>query len=182
MPLIDYSRPVQTPRRSDINSGLTSLRPATLRAAFGYPRKSLSTQCQPITNRDLVRRIITDDVGPFRVTGLDIAVRSLRRVMVKIFERHVQLYHQLGSAGMLCCRVVRGTTSLPSSHAWGTAIDLRFNGQLDTPGDRMTQEGLLLAYRCFHEEGWYWGAGFKREDSMHFELAEETFLHLNSRR
>lgn len=182
MPLIDYSKPVKTPRRADINTGLSPLKSTTLRQALGYPRNSLSTECQPVTNRDLVRRIITDDVGPFRVTGLDIAVRSLRLVMRKIFERHVQLYRQLGSAGMLCCRVIRGTKSNPSSHAWGTAIDLRINGVLDTPGDRMTQEGLLLAYRCFHEEGWYWGAAFGREDSMHFELAEETFLRLNSRR
>jgi len=79
---------------------------------------------------------------------------------------------------MLCCRYVRGSKKVISNHSWGTAIDLTIAGRLDPPGDGFTQVGLLKLYRFFREAGWYWGAGFRREDSMHFELAEATFLKL----
>lgn len=82
---------------------------------------------------------------------------------------------------MLCCRLVRGSRQTASNHSWGVAIDLKIDGELDRPGDGFVQSGLLRAYRFFHEEGWYWGAGFRREDAMHFELAEATFLRLAAR-
>ena len=43
----------------------------------------------------------------------------------------------------------------------------------DTLGDDRTQLGLILLSEFFQREGWYWGAGFGREDSMHFEVSRE---------
>ena len=117
---------------------------------------------------------MTASVGPFRVTGLDIAVQSLARVMDSVRRHDPEVYAQLGTAGMLCCRFVRGSKTVLSNHSWGTAVDLTFGGEVDPRGDGKCQLGLLRVYRFFHQEGWYWGAGFPREDAMHFELADET--------
>jgi hypothetical protein len=84
-----------------------------------------------------------------------------------------QLLDSLSSAGMLCCRAVRGSTTNWSNHSWGSAIDLKIDGQLDAMGDGYTQLGLLMCSKFFNAQGWYWGAGFSREDAMHFEASEE---------
>jgi hypothetical protein len=141
---------------------------------FGDPRELYGAECRPVTNPRLKRRILTQSVGPFRVTGLDVAVASLARVMAAV-KRHDPAAHALiGTAGMLCARFVRGSKKTVSNHAWGTAIDLTFGDEVDERGDGKCQLGLLRVYRHFHAEGWYWGAGFPRGDAMHFELAEET--------
>lgn len=176
------ARPVKTPSPGTINTGLSPLRPTTLAAALGKPRENLDQLCRPITNQRLRHRMITANVGPFRVTGLDVAVVSLRTVFARLKNAEPELYRQLGTAGMLCCRLVRGSRDTPSNHSWGTAIDLKIGGLIDAPGDGFTQVGLLRVYRFFRDEGWYWGAGFRREDSMHFELAEETFAKLEANR
>jgi len=70
----------------------------------------------------------------------------------------------------LCCRYVRGSTSSISNHSWGTAIDLTLNNVLDKRGDGMVQYGLTVIAPIFNEHRWYWGAAFKTEDAMHFEV------------
>ena len=78
--------------------------------------------------------------------------------------------------GAPCAAAVlaRSSRSAVSNHSWGTAIDVKLQGQLDGFGDGGTQFGLLLLAELFNEEGWYWGAGYRREDSMHFEVGVET--------
>ena len=39
-------------------------------------------------------------------------------------------------------------------------------------GDGSSQFGLPVIAEYFNDEGWYWGAGYDREDSMHFEVGE----------
>ncbi|WP_330848789.1 M15 family metallopeptidase [Mangrovicoccus ximenensis] len=60
-----------------------------------------------------------------------------------------------------------------STHAFGLALDVNIAGQLDNFADGRTQLGLILIADYFHEEGWVWGAGFRREDSMHFEVSRQ---------
>lgn len=122
----------------------------------------------------------TRDLGPFRTTGLRFALDSLEAVLREIQRDHPVLFRALGSAGMLCCRLVRGSQTQPSNHSWGTAIDLTVRGRLDTRGDGKVFRGLLEAYPYFHRHGWFWGAGFRIEDAMHFELADETVQKLHS--
>jgi hypothetical protein len=38
----------------------------------------------------------------------------------------------------------------------------------------MTQRGLLEMYPYFHKQGFFWGSEFSKEDSMHWEAADET--------
>ena len=58
-------------------------------------------------------------------------------------------------------------------HSFGLSLDLNIDGVTDTLGDDRTQLGLILLSEFFQREGWYWGAGFGREDSMHFEVSRE---------
>lgn len=173
-----FSRLVPCPPRGSFNSGLSACRPTTLRRLLGEPRETYDAQCRPVTNRALRARMVLASVGPFRVTGLDVAVASLQRVMAAFRAADPAAYAAVGTAGMLCARLVRGSQRTVSNHAWGTAVDLTFDGAVDPRGDGWVQLGLLRAYRHFHAEGWFWGAGFAREDAMHFELAEETVRRL----
>jgi hypothetical protein len=165
---------VPAPGPGQVNSGLSACRPSTLRRLLGEPRDDYGPECRPVTNKALKARIVTRPVGPFRVTGLDVAVASLARVLEAVRQADPAAYASIGSAGMLCARLVRGSKRTVSNHAWGTAIDLTFDGELDPRGDGRVQVGLLRVYRHFRAEGWYWGVGFPREDAMHFELADET--------
>jgi Putative peptidoglycan binding domain/D-alanyl-D-alanine carboxypeptidase len=74
---------------------------------------------------------------------------------------------------MLCARFVRGSTSALSNHSWGTAIDLTLDGHLDQRGDARVQVGLARIAPIFNRHGWFWGAGFRIEDAMHFEASDE---------
>jgi hypothetical protein len=162
---------VPKPAAGTINTGLVAASNPMMLTAFGQPllAAKYTSQCQMPTNPLLRRNLVTDTVGSFRVTGLVPAVLSLKEVMLDIQSEQPQVYGALGTAGMLCCRLVRGSTASISNHSWGTAIDLTLDGVLDTRGDDMVQSGLTLIAPIFNRHGWYWGAGFPTEDGMHFE-------------
>lgn len=75
------------PIPGNINPGLNAARQVTMKSLLGNPRGSFTRDCLPVTNPILRRQIKTDDVGPFRVTGLTPAVDSLKEVMAVIRER-----------------------------------------------------------------------------------------------
>jgi D-alanyl-D-alanine carboxypeptidase len=167
---IDYSKVV--PIQKNINRNLTSPSADYMKRVLGVPGR-LTENCSSVTNDQLRNFIITKDVGPFSVTGVKPAVNAVARVMEKVKKDNPRLYSQLGSAGMLCVRKVRGGSEF-SNHSWGTTIDLKINGKLDERGDGKTQLGLKKLYPYFHKEGFYWGAGFRTtEDAMHFEASKE---------
>ncbi|GAB5365379.1 hypothetical protein AAMO2058_001052900 [Amorphochlora amoebiformis] len=156
-------------------SGHTHLEQSTMKEIFGAPC-SFKTTCQPVTNKKLKRFIKLESVGPFRVTGMKPAIGRLRTALSNLLKDYPDLYNRLGSAGMLCCRAVRGSSSRYSNHAWGAAIDFTIDGKLSPRGDGKTQRGLLTLYPYMSEQGFFWGAGFraKYEDPMHFEISEQT--------
>ena len=125
-------------------------------------------------NVKLKRNVTTASVGPFRVTGLKPAVAGLQLVMADIRKQWPDAYNALGTAGMLCCRFQRDSTTAISNHSWGTAIDLTLNGLLDKRGDNLVQNGLTLIAPVFNKHGWYWGATFQTEDAMHFEAGKAS--------
>lgn len=141
---------------------------------LGKPRASLTADCAAVTNAKLKDLMVTQSVGPFRVTGLRPAVESLRQILAKVKSERPDLYAEVRTAGMLCCRAVRGSKTSFSNHSWGTAIDLYFGDHVDALGDGKTTRGLLEIYRFFHAAGWFWGAAWERDDAMHFEAADET--------
>ncbi|MBC4017977.1 peptidoglycan-binding protein [Siccirubricoccus deserti] len=159
--------------RVNLNGPLRGARNKTMLAVFGSPRGSFSQKCQPVTNERLRSLIVTEDVGPFRVTGLRPAVRTLRTIFADVKAAEPDIHGRLGTAGMLCARFVRDSTSAISNHSWGTAIDLTIDGVLDARGDRKAQQGLLQIFKHFNNHGFYWGAAFPTEDAMHFEASED---------
>jgi hypothetical protein len=140
---------------------------------LGNPRSNYSQDCQPVTNNRLKAHIKTKNVGPFKATGFDLALESLIEVMADIRIEQPSVFAALSSAGMLCCRFKRGSTSSISNHAWGSAIDLKINGILDAFGDGKVQHGLTLIAPIFNRHKWFWGATFPKEDGMHFEISAE---------
>jgi hypothetical protein len=165
---------------ANINPGLNAARVITMTSLLGNPRGDFTNDCLPVTNPGLRNLISTEDVGPFRVTGLAPAVSSLREVMAEIRQAEPDVFAGLGSSGMLCARLVRGSATAISNHSWGTAIDLNLNGVLDARGNNRVQEGLARIAPIFNRHGWYWGAGFPTEDAMHFELSDQKIRELHA--
>ena len=154
------------------NQGIASPRPQLMRELLGNPRESYSQDCQPVTNPRLLAALETRQVANFRLTMLRPALDSLQGVIDRLRRDEPEIYAALGTAGALCARYVRGSGSAVSSHAWGAAVDLTLTGNLDGFGDGSTQFGLVVLAEFFNEAGWYWGAAYSREDSMHFEVGE----------
>lgn len=161
------------PVPSGINVNVRSAKQQTMLTLLGQPRSSYSDQDQPITNPSLKALMVTESVGPFRVTGLKPAVESLRAVFADIRTKTPEVYAALGSEGMKCVRYVRYSTTSISNHSWGTAIDLNLNGIRDPYNEGTVQRGLVEIAPIFNAHGWYWGASFRAEDGMHFECGED---------
>lgn len=168
------------PIPNNINQGLSSPPNRLMLELLGSPRNSYDQACRPPTNRPIKNMIRHKDVGPFKVPGLEPAVDSLTAVMNDIRIEQPDVYAALGHMGMLCCRNVRGSTSSISNHSFGTAIDLTIEGELDPYGDGTVQLGLIRIYPIFNRHGWYWGAAFRKEDGMHFEVSRELMLEWNA--
>jgi hemopexin/D-alanyl-D-alanine carboxypeptidase-like protein len=178
--LPELDDPVTIP--DDINDGVSFARQQTMLDVFGAPGK-LTVNCSNITDARLLRnRAQNVDVGPFRVTGLRPAVEALERIFERVRQRFPDLNAALGTAGMECCRAVRGSKTNFSNHSWGTAIDITIKGKLDKRGDGKALFGLLMLHRFFNEERFFWGAGFsgKKEDAMHFEASDELIRDWDS--
>lgn len=76
-------------------------------------------------------------------------------------------------AGLWNPRFIRGSRSVLSNHAFGTAFDINapWNG-LGRPGAKGDQRGTVWPLvEAAYDHGFYWGGKFKRRDAMHFEVA-----------
>lgn len=170
----DYAAVVLIPERRAANAGLTTAGPRFLEGFLGRPRPSYSDRCEPMTNPRLRAMLRTEEVGPIRVRMLQPAIDSLARIFERVRAMDPELHDRIGTAGSLCVRQIRGSRGRASSHSFGLAVDINIDGVLDKLGDGRTQLGLLLVADLFRQEGWIWGAAWRREDSMHFEVARET--------
>lgn len=172
---MNFDELVPLPDKSQVNVGLTSVKNARLQELFGNPRSSFTGKCQPVTNKTFAAQIAKRKVGPITVTGLKVALDSLGKIFERVEQEVPGLLSQVTTEGMLCCRRVK----LPggvlganlSNHSWGIAVDLKIAGVLDKQGDGLAQRGLLILSSYFNAAGWYWGAAFPKEDSMHFEVS-----------
>ncbi|MFZ1470522.1 MAG: M15 family metallopeptidase [Paracoccaceae bacterium] len=160
--------------KTRFNKGITQPRNKTMLSLLGQPRDSYNTDCRSVTNPHLKELLEKRTIGPITVTMLKPALDSLERVMNRLKETDPDIYAKVGTAGALCVRFIRGSTTSISNHSWATAIDLTLEGKLDGFADGGTQFGLLILAEYFNDEGWFWGAAYNREDSMHFEVGEET--------
>lgn len=168
---LDYAQVVLIADRTNVNRGLRVTGGRYLTERLGRPRDTLSDKCQPMTNPSLKEKLVTEQVGPIRVSMLRPAIESLKVVFENIRQADADLYRRINTAGALCVRRIRGTQNALSTHSYGLAVDLNIDGQLDNFTDGKTQLGLTIMADFFFDEGWVWGAGFRREDSMHFEIS-----------
>lgn len=169
----NYAQVVLVAARRALNAGLTVPTSSFMVDQFGLPADNLNDQCQPLTNPRLATLLEDRQVGPVQVKMLKPALDSLQTVFDNIQRADPDLYARISTAGSLCVRWIRGSTTSVSSHSFGTALDLNIDGVLDTLGDGRTQLGLTIMADFFNAEGWVWGAAYGREDSMHFEVSEE---------
>jgi len=159
--------------RRNVNEGIEVATPSFLEGFLGRPREVLTDACEPMTNAKLAALLITEQVGPIKVTMLRPALDSLKRVFENVQKADPDLYARINTSGSLCVRRIRGTVDRTSTHSFGLAVDLNIDGHLDGFADGKTQLGLTILADFFQEEGWVWGAGYGREDSMHFEVSRQ---------
>lgn len=170
---------VPIPPKESMNTGLSSAKESTMLKKFGTPGH-LTKDCSEPAPAFRKRLKFGVDVGPFKVSGLDFAVESLKQIFAEVQQQLPEVFNEVRSDGMLCVRHRRKSPILFSNHSFGTAIDLFFGTAAVPQGTHLTHRGNLLLFPFFNRHGWYWGAEFSGDfvDSMHFELAEETILKL----
>lgn len=144
---------VKVPLHTDMNTGLSVAHASDMISLLGVPGK-LTRNCSRITNKKLSSRTATINVGPFRATGLILALSSLQEIFKEVLTKDPDLYHEVSTEGMSCVRAIRNANTF-SIHSWGTAIDLKY-GELDQYGSTTCRKGLLKLYPFFHKYGWYW--------------------------
>ena len=186
--MTNFAQKVTSPDPGVINTQCNNARISTMNTILGAPQLPLSQNCDDTRASQKVKGLlVTRNVGPFRVTGIKPFLDLLERVFARVKGGNPDLYAALGTAGVLCVRYVRSSSSQVSNHSWGTAIDISMLNlntgkyELDLPlGDGLVQTGCLELYKYFEEEGQasgeccFWGgAGFGREDGMHFEASDE---------
>jgi peptidoglycan hydrolase-like protein with peptidoglycan-binding domain len=169
---------IAIPPKAEMNPNLSAAREDTMLSVFGRPGR-LTQDCSDPTGA-FAARVITRNVGPFRVTGLNVAVESLERIFTEVRAQHPNVFNEVKTEGMLCVRHRRTNPSRFSNHSWGCALDLFFGSDVVAQGEPRAHRGNVILFPFFNRHGWYWGAEFSGSsvDSMHFELAEETILKI----
>src|SRR3954447_14875037 len=121
----DLSDRVPIPPKDTTNIGLSSATEAVMLKKFGKPGK-LTEDCSDPVGKFKKRVKFGVDVGPFKVSGLDFAVESLRQIFAEVQVQMPDVFSQVKTEGMLCVRHRRKSALLFSNHSFGTAIDLFF--------------------------------------------------------
>jgi hypothetical protein len=177
--IVDFLELIPRPAPGGVNQGLRAPTAAFLEQLLGLPREDFTGQCQPPTVPAFKRLVATSNVGPFSATGLKPALKSLAAIFADVKSEVPELHAILKSNGMLCCRfrhIGGKNVPPPSSHSWGTALDLIVGGKTDVQGDNKVMRGLSILARFFNAHQWVWGATFPTEDSMHFEVSQELLI------
>jgi hypothetical protein len=183
----NFSQKVPTPDPGSINTHCHAARVSTMREILGNPQMPLTPNCQnSLASAKVKALLVTRNVGPFSVTGISPFVDLLARVFARVKTGNPDLFNALATAGLQCTRLVRGSMNQPSNHSWGTAIDISIKNpnsgqpELDLPlNNGVVQLGCLELYKFFEQDSaatgefCFWGAGFSREDGMHFEASDE---------
>lgn len=168
----DYSTMNGKDRRT-LNGVLRSARNVTMLSLIGSPRGTYDAECREPTNARIAAMLETVRFERFSVTGLRPAIRVLKAVMADIALEQPENYVRLGTTGMLCCRMVNGSPSVISNHAWGTAIDLTIGTAMEPSHNSDAMRGLQDIHPIFNRHGFFWGAAFRTGEAMHFEASDQ---------
>src|SRR5262249_28321360 len=92
---------VDIPPKNTFNKNLSSATEATMLQLLSVPGEK-TNDCSPASG-DFKKRVISRfDVGPFKVSGLDIAVKSLKAVFDEAEEQIPNVVAVVKNDGMLC--------------------------------------------------------------------------------
>lgn len=174
-----FMTPVPIQSILPINVGLSPAQEATMISILGSPSIPLTTDCQNARASTKVKALVEtrpmSDV--FKLTGIRPALNSVQKVLTAVFAANPELKTVLSTEGMLCVRRRKPTNGSVSkklsNHSWGTAVDFKIVG-FDAPGNTKQDVPRFIALMVplFNKEGWVSGIAFN--DSMHFEVADET--------
>lgn len=156
-----------------INGELSPGRAAINTALIGAPRGTYGPAPEPLQSIALEAMMETEDLGPFRATGLSPAIAALRAIVTDISLELPHLYESLGVREMLACRRVRGSNSVISNHSWGLALDLTIDGVADVEPETPEMAALIELWPIFNRHGFYWGMAFGQENATHFEASDQ---------
>lgn len=89
------------------------------------------------------------------------------------WEQAGLLHHVLTWEGAYAPRFIRGSRTILSNHAFGTAFDINYAwNKLGTQPALVGQKGSVRELvHIAYQNGFYWGGHFSRQDGMHFEVA-----------
>src|SRR4030095_12066010 len=147
---------VPIPPPETFNLGLHSASESTMIRLLGIPGRK-TDDCSDPTG-DFARHIVNNvDVGPFHVSGLNVAVESLKQIFAELKRQAPQVHDEVSTEGLglLCVRHRRHNRDVFSNHSWGTAIDLKFGPEEVEQGEHGSQRGFLSLFPIFNRFGWY---------------------------
>lgn len=154
-------------------------------AVFGnikYKSKPLPNNPEnlEITNnwdKDNIIKIMVPQLIPLKGTATVYFHKKGANQLIKLFkdwEAAGLLHKVLTYEGAYNPRFVRGSKTVLSNHAFGTAFDINYSwNKLGAVPALVGQKGSVRALvNIAHNNGFYWGGHFSRKDGMHFEIAK----------
>jgi D-alanyl-D-alanine carboxypeptidase/Putative peptidoglycan binding domain len=102
--------------------------------------------------------------------------KKAEKQLVKLWEdweKNNLIHNILTWEGSYNPRFIRGSKTVLSNHAFGTAFDINYNwNKLGVVPALVGQKGCVRELvEIANKNGFYWGGHFSRRDGMHFEIA-----------
>lgn len=155
------------------------------RSAYPAPARPYVTHPAGFSDSTMVVRTSSGlkcsvPLAPASITGVTVNVRKELAPLVKeLMRRSEAMGYNIGSNTWgYNCRYVRGSTTTPSNHAYGRAVDLNSESN---PMSTTFQSNIPPAVvRMWINHGFYWGGHYStRYDTMHFEYVG-TFAQIGT--
>lgn len=133
-----------------------------------------------ITNswdRDNIIKIMVPQLIPLKGSATVYFHKKGANQLIKLFkdwETAGLLHKVLTYEGAYNPRFVRGSKTVLSNHAFGTAFDINYSwNKLGVIPALVGQKGSVRELvQIANNNGFYWGGHFTRKDGMHFEIAK----------
>ena len=133
-----------------------------------------------ITNnwgRDNIIKVTIPQLVAIKGTGTVYFHKKGANQLIKLFkdwEKAGLLHKVLTWEGAYNPRFIRGSRTVLSNHAFGTAFDINYSwNKLGVIPALVGQKGCVRELvKIANDNGFYWGGHFTRRDGMHFEIAK----------
>lgn len=140
-----------------------------------YPRPTLAQTNHPAGFNDAAEVTVPGPRCNVATTivsagGVRVAVRTeLAPLVRELLDRTQRMGYAMdpASTGGFNCRYIRGSSTTPSNHSYGRAIDINWNQNPQGSPFRSTLPPAVV--KMWQDAGFYWGGHFRTPDTMHFE-------------